>query len=130
MAEVLQHLGHAHSVLDGTLGGGGHSAALIAAGATVTALDRDPQAIAAARARLADAERDGRFAALRANFAEVDALPALAGRTFDGILLDLGVSSHQLDDAQRGFTFREGAPLDMRMGDDAVMTAAEWLETS
>ncbi|MBI2795600.1 MAG: 16S rRNA (cytosine(1402)-N(4))-methyltransferase RsmH [Gemmatimonadetes bacterium] len=127
VAEVLQLLGHVRSVLDGTLGGGGHSAALIVAGARVTALDRDPEAIAAARARLADAERAGQFEAVCANFADVDAVPALAGRTFDGILLDLGVSSHQLDDTRRGFTFREGSPLDMRMGADATVTAAEWL---
>ena len=130
VAEVLVHLGHAHSVLDGTLGGGGHSAALIDAGADVTALDRDPQAIDAARSRLAAAEQVGRFHPILANFADLDTVPQLAGRTFDGILLDLGVSSHQLNDATRGFTFREGAPLDMRMGEDALLTAAEWLETS
>ena len=130
VAEVLQLLGHVRSVLDGTLGGGGHSAALIAAGARVTALDRDPAAIAAARARLASAEREGTFEALCANFAVVGDVPSLAGRTFDGILLDLGVSSHQLDDAQRGFTFREGSPLDMRMGADAPITAAQWLNES
>ena len=130
VAEVLQHLGHARSVLDGTLGGGGHAAALIAAGVTVTALDRDPEAITAARARLADAERAGTFRPVLANFAAVDATPALDGLAFDGILLDLGVSSHQIDDATRGFTFREGAPLDMRMGDDAMLDAATWLATS
>jgi 16S rRNA (cytosine1402-N4)-methyltransferase len=130
VAEVLLHLGHARSVLDGTLGGGGHTAALIAEGAEVTALDRDPEAIATARARLGDAERAGKFHPIQANFADVDQVPELDGKTFDGILLDLGVSSHQLDDAQRGFTFREGAPLDMRMGADAEMDAAEWLATS
>ena len=129
VAEVLQHLGHARSVLDGTLGGGGHSAALIAVGADVTALDRDPEAIAAARGRLAEAEGAGHFHPLVANFADVDNVPELAGRTFDGILLDLGVSSHQIDDERRGFTFREGAPLDMRMGADATMSAAEFLNT-
>ena len=130
VAEVLQLLGHVRSVLDGTLGGGGHSAALIAAGAHVTALDRDPEAIATARVRLAAAEYAGTFTPLLANFAEIERVPALAGKTFDGILLDLGVSSHQLDDARRGFSFREGSPLDMRMGDDATMTAAEWLNES
>ena len=130
VAEVLQLLGHVRSVLDGTLGGGGHSAALIDAGARVTALDRDPEAVAAARIRLAAAERAGTFEAIGANFADVDTIPALAGRTFEGILLDLGVSSHQFDDAGRGFSFREGAPLDMRMGSDATMTAAQWLNES
>lgn len=130
VAEVLQHLGHARSVLDGTLGGGGHSAALLEAGAHVAALDRDPEAIAAARTRLADHEAAGRFEPLTGNFYDLDAVPALDGRAFDGILLDLGVSSHQLDDERRGFTFRPGAPLDMRMGDDTPWTAAEWLATS
>jgi 16S rRNA (cytosine1402-N4)-methyltransferase len=102
-------------VLDGTLGGGGHSAALLDAGAEVWGVDRDADAIAAARARLAAAEAAGRFHAVLGNYAEVDSLPALAGLRFDGILLDLGISSHQIDDARRGFTFREGAPLDMRM---------------
>ena len=130
VAEVLQLLGHVRSVLDGTLGGGGHTAALIAAGAHVTALDRDPEAIAVARARLASAEAAGTFTPILANFADIDRVAALAGRTFDGILLDLGVSSHQLDDTRRGFSFREGAPLDMRMGDDASMTASEWLNAT
>lgn len=102
-------------VLDGTLGGGGHSAALLEAGAEVWGVDRDAEAIAAARARLAAAEAAGRFHAVLGNYADVDSLPALAGLRFDGILLDLGISSHQIDDARRGFTFREGAPLDMRM---------------
>ncbi len=130
VAEVLQHLGHARSVLDGTLGGGGHTAALIAAGADVTALDRDPEAIASAHTRLADDAREGKFHPLQSNFADIDHVAELAGVTFEGILLDLGVSSHQIDDATRGFTFREGAPLDMRMGADAQMDAAEWLAVS
>ena len=130
VAEVLERLGHARSVLDGTLGGGGHTAALIAEGAEVTALDRDPEAIAAARERLGEAERAGKFHPVQSNFADIDLVAELDGRTFDGILLDLGVSSHQIDDATRGFTFREGAPLDMRMGADAEMDAAEWLAVS
>jgi 16S rRNA (cytosine1402-N4)-methyltransferase len=106
--------------LDCTLGGGGHSAALLAAGAEVYGVDRDPEAIAVARRRLADAEREGRFHAVEGNYADVADLPALAGRRFDGILLDLGISSHQIDDASRGFTFREGATLDMRMAGSAA----------
>ncbi|HET7459395.1 MAG TPA: 16S rRNA (cytosine(1402)-N(4))-methyltransferase RsmH [Gemmatimonadaceae bacterium] len=102
-------------VLDGTLGGGGHSAALLDAGAEVFGLDRDADAIASARARLASAEAEGRFHAVLGNYSDVDSLIALAGLHFDGILLDLGISSHQIDDPSRGFTFREGAPLDMRM---------------
>ena len=118
--------GRAYLALDCTLGGGGHSAALLAAGAEVYGVDRDPEAIAAARARLADAEGQGRFHAVQGNYADAADLPALAGLRFDGILLDLGISSHQIDDASRGFTFREGAALDMRMagageaGEDAA----------
>ena len=107
-------------VLDCTLGGGGHSAALLAAGAEVYGVDRDPEAIAAARQRLGAAERAGRFHAVEGNYADVADLAALAGLRFQGILLDLGISSHQIDDPSRGFTFREGASLDMRMAGGAV----------
>ena len=124
--QILELLADARTVLDGTLGGGGHSAMFLEAGKTVVALDRDPEALAVARARLAEAARDGRFRAVEGNYADVDRNDALAGLRFDGILLDLGISSHQIDDTARGFSFREGAPLDMRMG-DAVSTAADLL---
>lgn len=62
-----------------------------------------------------------------ANYADIDEVPQLADVQFDGVLLDLGVSSHQLDDESRGFTFRRGAPLDMRMGGDADASAADFL---
>jgi 16S rRNA (cytosine1402-N4)-methyltransferase len=114
-------------VFDGTLGGGGHAAALLAAGARVDAVDRDPDAIAAARTRLAAATAEGRFRAYRANFADVNRVPELANTTYDGVLLDLGVSSHQLDDLAKGFSFRRGALLDMRMGpaDAAALPAPD-----
>jgi 16S rRNA (cytosine1402-N4)-methyltransferase len=67
---------------------------------------------------------------VQSNYADLDALPSLAGMTFDGILLDLGISSHQVDDAERGFTFRPGARLDMRMGSDAGQDAAALLNTA
>lgn len=126
-AEVASLLAGTHTVLDGTLGGGGHTQLLLRQGASVVAIDRDPRAIAEARARLADFERTGRFRPFLGNFADIDAIDALRGETFDGVLLDLGVSSHQLDDRERGFSFREGAPLDMRMGIDAHQSAAELL---
>ena len=110
-------------VLDGTLGGGGHTAALIERGAHVTGIDRDPQALREARARLADAEQAGRFVAVQGNHDAVDEIAALDGAQFDAILLDLGVSSRQIDDDARGFSFRPGVALDMRMdttGDDAA----------
>jgi 16S rRNA (cytosine1402-N4)-methyltransferase len=129
--EVVRMLSGARRVLDGTLGGGGHAAALLACGTIVTGLDRDPDALAAACERLREYEEDGRFVAVHGNFANVDDIEALAGARFDGILLDLGVSSHQLDALDRGFSFREGAPLDMRMaGADAPMSAATLLATA
>ncbi len=126
-AEVAALLAGAHSVLDGTLGGGGHSQLLLSHGADVVAIDRDPRAIAEASAKLADYERAGKFRPFLGNFAEIDGIDALRGARFDGVLLDLGVSSRQFDDQSRGFSFREGAPLDMRMGDDAGRSAAELL---
>jgi 16S rRNA (cytosine1402-N4)-methyltransferase len=129
VAEVLADLAGAARVLDGTLGGGGHSLALLEAGADVTGLDRDPNAIATARERLATFEAAGRFRAVQTNYADAAEHPALAGKLFDGILLDLGVSSHQFNDETRGFSFREGAPLDMRMegGEGDGRTAADVL---
>jgi len=111
-------------VLDGTLGGGGHSAALLESGVQhVTGVDRDPEAVATARERLERFERDGRFRAVLGNYTDVDELADSAAESFDGVLLDLGISSRQIDVETRGFTFREGAPLDMRMerqGDTAA----------
>jgi 16S rRNA (cytosine1402-N4)-methyltransferase len=112
--EVLELFRDATRVLDGTLGGGGHSELLLQAGMHVIGVDRDPDAIQAARTRLETFERDGKFKAVKANYADVATAPA--GERFEGILLDLGLSSHQLDATERGFSFREGAPLDMRMG--------------
>jgi 16S rRNA (cytosine1402-N4)-methyltransferase len=126
---VLRACESATTVLDGTLGGGGHSAALLEAGKRVTALDRDPAAIAVASARLHAAIESGSLDIIECNYADVDRVASLSGRTFDAILLDLGVSSHQLDDNARGFSFRVGAPLDMRM-EATGLSAAEWLNTA
>lgn len=128
--EVVSLLAGARRLLDGTLGGGGHTEALLHAGAAaVTAVDRDPDAIAAARQRLAAYVRAGRLTLVLGNYARLDER-ALGGERFDGILLDLGISSHQIDDRARGFSFRQGAPLDMRMGPDAASDAATFLNTS
>ncbi|MBB4638549.1 16S rRNA (cytosine(1402)-N(4))-methyltransferase RsmH [Longimicrobium terrae] len=102
--------------LDGTLGGGGHAEALLERGpeARLYGVDRDPDALAEAGERLA---RFGpRFTPVRANFADAVEAAGIAPGTLDGVLLDLGISSHQIDEDARGFTFRPGAPLDMRMG--------------
>jgi 16S rRNA (cytosine1402-N4)-methyltransferase len=130
VTEVVELLRSAKSVLDGTLGGGGHSEALLESGvARVVGVDRDPEAISAARERLERFERAGRFKAVLANYATIAETPETAGLALDGVLLDLGVSSRQFDDPARGFTFREGAPLDMRMSVDGP-SAAELLNES
>src|SRR5467141_2535402 len=97
--------------VDGTLGGGGHAAILRELGARVLGIDRDPDAIGAAQPQLGTEGVEY----LAASFAAPAALAAIAAFHPDRILLDLGVSSHQIDAAERGFTFRQGAPLDMRM---------------
>lgn len=127
--EVIRLLGSCKEVLDCTLGGGGHSEALLAAGAAVTALDQDEAAITEARKRLAAYEAAGRFLALRGNFSDIDKLPELHQRQFDGILADLGVSSYQIDSDERGFSFRPGALLDMRMDSRCTTTARDLLNT-
>jgi 16S rRNA (cytosine1402-N4)-methyltransferase len=100
--------------LDGTLGGGGHAEALLERGAEeVIGVDRDPDAVAEAGRRLAAFGE--RLRAYRTSFADAVEVAGLAPSSLRGALLDLGVSSHQLDEIGRGFTFRAGSPLDMRM---------------
>ena len=127
--EVVELFKGSSNVLDCTLGGGGHTEALLVAGASVVAIDRDEAAITEARKRLASYETSGRFRALRGNFGEIDNSPELEGARFDGILADLGVSSHQIDADDRGFSFRPGALLDMRMDRRGTGTAADLLNT-
>lgn len=129
-AETLHWLaaGPDSLIIDGTLGGGGHSELLLGAGARVIGIDRDPEALAHARARLA---RFGdRFDTWEGNFRDLLEMPVLRGGTrADGLLLDLGVSSRQLDAADRGFSFQREGPLDMRMGPASELTAAEIVNT-
>ncbi|GAC1491986.1 MAG: 16S rRNA (cytosine(1402)-N(4))-methyltransferase RsmH [Gemmatimonadaceae bacterium] len=127
--EVVALFRGARQVLDCTLGGGGHSEALLASGASVVGIDRDEAAIIEAGKRLAPYAATGRFLALRGNFGAIDRVHELAGRTFDGILADLGVSSNQIDADDRGFSFRPGALLDMRMDRRSTGTAADLLNT-
>ena len=122
---VLAAADGARRIVDGTVGDGGHAEALRRGGALVLALDRDPDAIRTARARLG--ERGIRY--LEAPFGSPEALAEIAAFHPDFILLDLGVSSRQLDDEGRGFTFRPGAPLDMRMGASGP-TAADVLNAT
>jgi len=111
--------------VDATVGGGGHAALLREVGAEVLAVDRDADAIAAARARLG--EEGIRYST--GPFGSAKVLGTVATFRPDRILLDLGVSSHQLDTTERGFTFRPGAPLDMRMAGGQGVTAADLLNT-
>ncbi|OGT04662.1 MAG: 16S rRNA (cytosine(1402)-N(4))-methyltransferase [Gallionellales bacterium RBG_16_57_15] len=114
--------------VDGTFGRGGHSARILeqlGGNGRLIALDKDPAAVAAGREW-----RDARFRIVHRGFAQLaEVLREQDVASVDGILLDLGVSSPQLDDAKRGFSFRFDAPLDMRMDTSSGMTAAEWLAT-
>ena len=112
--------------VDCTYGRGGHSRLILeklGAGGRLIAMDRDPEAVEAGKAL-----RDPRFVIVRSPFSRVrEVLGELGVAGVDGMLLDLGVSSPQLDDGRRGFSFRSDAPLDMRMDPDRGLSAAEWL---
>jgi 16S rRNA (cytosine1402-N4)-methyltransferase len=113
--------------VDGTFGRGGHSARILqslSAGGRLIGFDKDP---AAASVAAQFVEQDQRFTFYHRSFAE---LPDCLDRPVQGVLLDLGVSSPQLDDAERGFSFREDGPLDMRMDTRSGMTAAEWINAA
>lgn len=117
---------------DGTVGGGGHSYEILkrtAPSGRLVATDLDDEAIEAATKRLQEFE--GRFSIYKSNYKDFENVFALAGiEEIDGALLDFGVSSHQLDDEDRGFTFRKAdAPLDMRMNQSAALTAETIVNT-
>ena len=117
--------------LDGTLGRAGHSLEIVrrlTAGGRLIALDRDETAIEAAQRRLEDYM--DRVTLVHSNFSALDdVLRELGVRGVDGMLFDLGVSSPQLDDAARGFSYKQDAPLDMRMDESAALTAREVVNT-
>lgn len=114
--------------LDATLGGGGHSEAMLQRGARLVSLDQDPVAIAHATSRLRGFAQQ--FCALRGNFRNFPELLSEIGISqFDCILADIGVSSKQLDDASKGFSFMHDGPLDLRMNPDGPLTAADIVNT-
>lgn len=128
LAEVLEHLAPRDGdiILDGTFGAGGYTRAILnAAKTTVYGVDRDPDAVA--RGRMLEQEFPGRFTILAGRFGDMDRLVAEVGVTrLNGVVLDLGVSSPQLDQAERGFSFRFDGPLDMRM-EQAGESAADFV---
>ena len=110
--------------IDGTVGGGGHSSGIcerLGEGGTLIAVDRDEEALKAASSRLEGYKCQKRF--VHANYSDVDAIAEAAGGSVQGILLDLGVSSYQLDNPERGFSYMHDAPLDMRMDESDRLTA-------
>jgi 16S rRNA (cytosine1402-N4)-methyltransferase len=117
--------------VDGTFGRGGHSRRILerlSAKGRLIAFDKDPQAVAVAHKL---AQEDSRFVIVHDSFATLDVqLAALNIEKIDGVLLDLGVSSPQVDEAERGFSFRADGPLDMRMDTTRGMAASEWLATA
>ncbi len=129
LAEVLELLAKAPAgrVLDATFGGGGHTRAILeaSAGASIVALDRDPAA--QDRAMALEDQFGGRFRLVDSDFGRLDQVDTGA---LSGALFDLGVSSFQLDERDRGFSFRHDAPADMRMDPRTGVSAADWLETA
>jgi 16S rRNA (cytosine1402-N4)-methyltransferase len=112
--------------VDGTFGAGGYTRAILSAGARVVAIDRDPDAISEGVAVVDDAA--GALTLIHGRYADLDAHATAAGaERVDGVVLDIGVSSMQLDRPERGFAFGEDGPLDMRM-EQSGETAAEWLD--
>ncbi len=132
VAEVLSLLGARGGglYLDGTLGGGGHAARLLAScpECRLLGVDRDPEALAVAAEALA--RYGDRVRLLHCRFDEVDRDPEVRDCSLEGAILDLGVSSHQIDEGRRGFAFRRGVALDMRMDREGEGTAATLLATA
>ncbi len=137
LEEVLKFLqpragGH---YVDGTLGGGGHAEAILeqsAPGGKVLGIDSDAQALARVERRLDRAVEDGRLVLVHGNFAELARIVDEAGfvSSVDGLLLDLGFSSYQMDDPERGLSFSVDGPLDMRLDQSQELTAADLINSA
>ncbi len=124
LAEVMAHLAPAAGgiFVDGTYGGGGYSGAILAAGGRVVAIDRDPSAISVGATAVASS--GGRLTLVEGRYGRLDEIAAAAGyASVDGVVLDIGVSSMQIDQAERGFSFIKDGPLDMRMERDGETAA-------
>lgn len=113
--------------IDCTAGGGGHSSMILSQlgkGGLLIAIDRDAKAVKATNERLKEVKTNGKYIVLKDNFLNIEKIiEEYVPEGVDGILMDLGVSSHQLDQAERGFSYHEDAPLDMRMDTDETITA-------
>lgn len=134
--EVLKFLqpGPGGHYIDGTLGGGGHTAAILERSAPdgkVLGIDADTQALARVRTRLSTALNDGRLVLAHGNFAELARIAAETGFvSVQGVLLDLGFSSDQMEDPQRGFSFSADGPLDMRLDQSLAVSAADLVNSA
>lgn len=116
--------------VDGTVGGGGHSSGIcerLSEKGTLIAVDRDQDALDAAQKRLAEYKCNKKF--IHTNYSDYEAIAEAAGGKVNGILLDLGVSSFQLDNAERGFSYMQDAPMDMRMNEEDSFTAYDVVNT-
>jgi 16S rRNA (cytosine1402-N4)-methyltransferase len=120
--------------IDGTVGGGGHTAAILERSAPdgrVLGIDTDMQALARVRERLTEYVENGRLVLMHGNFAELGRLAHEAGfASVQGVLLDLGFSSDQMEDPQRGFSFSVDGPLDMRLDSSLEVSAADLVNTA
>lgn len=127
--ETIRHLNIEKDgkYIDCTAGGGGHSSMILSQlgkGGLLIAIDRDADAVKATEERLKNVKTNGKYIVLKDNFLNIEKIiEEYVPEGVDGILMDLGVSSHQLDKAERGFSYHEDAPLDMRMDTDETMTA-------
>lgn len=111
--------------IDATLGYGGHTIELLKAGAAVVGIDQDADILELAQKRITDSGLSTHFTSIRSSFASALEGERLESGKYSGVLLDLGVSSYQLDTPERGFSFRHDAPLDMRMNKDLAVTAKD-----